>query len=345
MIIRSLKVENIRTHQSFSTQLPNQTTIIIGKNGSGKTSLLEAITVALVGKSFKGTDGELLRHDADWWRIDITLDDQERVIKYRQSDSKKEKTFDINGKTTARLSSMHRYPVVLFEPDDLRLIHGSPVRRRAYIDKLAAQLYPGYAQVLSRYEKNLQQRNRLLKSDASKDQLFAWNIGLAKYGAQIIEVRSRLVDRLRGRFDEVYKTIAKTADEVTITYSHNVGVNTEQTLLNELENQIQRDLIVGYTSAGPHRHDVHISLNSTLAMRDASRGEVRTMILALKFIEVELLEEVLDKKPIILLDDVFSELDESRQTQLVTNFKNHQIVMTSVTAPKTLKNAKIVKLR
>lgn len=342
--VRSLKVENVRSHDIFSTQLQERTTIITGKNGSGKTTLLEAIAVALMGKSFKGTDSELLRHEADWWRIDISLGDQERVVKYEQSNQKKQKSFELNGKKTARLPNVQRYPVVLFEPDDLRLIHGSPSRRRNYIDKLASQLYPSYTRILNRYDKNLVQRNKLLKNNMDNNQLFAWNVGLAKYGAQIIDTRIKVVRALEAEFNQIYMTIAKTDDSVRIDYLKDEQAYTEQRLLNELEGHTQKDKIIGYTSVGPHRHDILISLNDTLASRDASRGEVRTMVLALKFIEVELLEKVLEKKPIILLDDVFSELDQDRQTHLVTNLKNHQIIMTSVSAPKNLKDTKTIKI-
>lgn len=344
MVIESLAVENIRSHRSFSRRFAKAVTVITGPNGSGKTSLLEAIMVALSGHSFKGTDIELLRRNGEWWRIDVTLDDQIRSVKY-QPGSTKPKQFIIDGKTSVRLPATSRYPIILFEPDDLRLLHGSPSRRRQFIDRFAGQLVQGYGRVLRRYERALQQRNRLLKNGASAESLFAWNVSLAKYGAQIIDIRVRLVERLNADLDQMYRTIAQTRDSVSIHYSHTVIDHTEQKLLAELERGIERDLQLGYTGIGPHRHDVLFSFNSVPAIGSASRGEVRTIILALKFLEVDIVKEVTGLPPVILLDDVLSELDDRRQTHLATKFQHHQIIMTSTNPPAVLGDAKVIKLR
>lgn len=344
MIITSLAVENIRSHKKFSRRLSPNVTVITGPNGSGKTSLIEAVMVALGGHSFKAGDSELLRRGAEWWRIDVALGDQERTVKY-QPEAPKRKQFVIDGKTTVRLSAAARYPTVLFEPDDLRLLHGSPTRRRQFIDRFATQLVPAYSQVLHRYERALLQRNKLLKSNATSDALFAWNVSLAKYGAQIIDMRVRLVERLNLGLAPTYQTIAQTKDIATLHYSHTVIDHTEQKLLAELESRIDRDRLLGYTGIGPHRHDVLFRFNDAPAIGSASRGEVRTIILALKFLEVDIIQEVTDQPPIVLLDDVLSELDDNRQTHLATKFQNHQIIMTSTNPPAVLGKARVIKLR
>jgi DNA replication and repair protein RecF len=344
VVIRSLAVEYVRSHRAFSRQLSRTVTIITGKNGSGKTSLIEAIMVALRGKSFKATDEELLRHDADWWRIDLQLGDETRTVKY-QPDQPKKKTFVVDDKSYQRLPTTAKYPVVLFEPDDLRLLGGSPARRRQFVDKLASQLLPDYSKVLHRYERALLQRNKLLKNGASSEALFAWNVSLAKYGAHIIDVRVRLTERMNEKLNRTYKTIAQKNDIVSVHYSHTVIDHTEQKLLNELEAKTERDKILGYTSVGPHRHDILFQFNDMPASGSASRGETRTIILALKFIEVELIEDVVEKQPVILLDDVLSELDDKRQLHLATKFQNHQIIMTSTNPPVGFGDAKIIKLR
>jgi len=344
MIIKSLDVENIRSHNSFSKQLSPTVTVITGLNGSGKTSLIEAIMIALGGKSFKGTDSELLRHGAPWWRINLKLDNQERAVKYQPASPKKPKEFIVDDKSTVRLPATQKYPVVLFEPDDLRLLGGSPSRRRAFIDRFAGQTMLDYSRVVRRYERALLQRNKLLKQAASDSDLFAWNVSLAKYGAYIVETRERLAKRLDEGLGAVYRTIAQTDDRVAISYSHRAAAASEQALLAELERQTERDRILGYTSVGPHRHDILFSINGTPAVQAASRGEIRTIILALKFMEVDIVEDTTGQKPIILLDDVFSELDEKRQTHLATKFRDHQIIMTSVAAPKALARAKVIRL-
>lgn len=344
MIIRSLTVENFRSHRKFSRTFSHAVTVVTGPNGSGKTTLIEAVTMALSGHSFKGSDQELLRRDAEWWRIDIQFDDQTRTVKY-QPEAPKKKQFIIDDKSSIRLPAASRYPVVLFEPDDLRLLHGSPTRRRQFIDRFAAQLIPDYSKVVRRYERSLAQRNKLLKSGASGDTLFAWNVSLAKYGAQMIDVRVRLIERLNVGLGSTYKTIAQTRDVATLHYSHTLIDNTEQKLLTELESCMERDQLLGFTSVGPHRHDVLFRFNDTSAVSSASRGEVRTIILALKFLEVDILQEVTGQPPVVLLDDVLSELDDKRQAHLATKFQNHQIIMTSTNPPSVVGDAKVIRLR
>lgn len=344
MIIRSLAVENVRTHESFRHDLSPNVTLITGSNGSGKTTLLEAIMVALSGKSFKGTDKELLRNTSDWWRIDIELDDQARAVKYNPAVVTKKKQFVIDDKTTARMPAAAVYPIVLFEPEDLRLLHGSPSRRRQFIDRFATQLYPDYSKVLHRYERALQQRNRLLKAGGTMNDLFAWNVSLSEYGAHIIDTRVRLIERLNSGLNATYDMIAQSDDVVSIHYSHTMIDNAQQKMLRELEQQYDRDRILGATTVGPHRHDVLFQFNGAPAISVTSRGEARTVVLALKFLEVDMIQQLIAEPPIVLLDDVFSELDETRQTHLATRFKNHQIIMTSASASASLDGALVIQL-
>jgi DNA replication and repair protein RecF len=196
-----------------------------------------------------------------------------------------------------------------------------------------------------RYERALLQRNKLLKRQASTEELFAWNISLAQYGAQMIDIRVRLIERLNMGLLPTYRTIAQTKDAVSLHYSHTVIDQTEQKLLTELEARTEHDRVLGFTSVGPHRHDVLFRFNDAPAIGSASRGEVRTIILALKFLEVDIVQEVTDQPPIVLLDDVLSELDDKRQSHLATKFKNHQIIMTSTNPPSVIGDAKVIRLR
>lgn len=344
MIIQSLSVENVRTHQKFRHTLSPNVTLITGQNGSGKTTLLEAIMVALGGKSFKGSDRELLRGGSDWWRIDIKLDEQERTVKFNPANPTKRKQFTIDDKTTARLPVGSLYPIVLFEPEDLRLLNGSPSRRRQFIDRFAAQINPGYSKIVHRYERALLQRNKLLKTGGPPSSLFAWNVSLSEYGSQIIDARVRLIEQLNLGLQSTYDTIALAKDSVSIHYSHTLIDNTQQKMLRELEQQYERDRILGATTVGPHRHDVLFSFNNSPATQVASRGEVRTVVLALKFLEVDIIQQLTGRPPIVLLDDVFSELDETRQTHLATKFKDHQIIMTSASANAALDQALVIRL-
>jgi DNA replication and repair protein RecF len=321
------------------------TTVITGANGSGKTSLIEALYVALQGSSFKGSDSDMLRGDAPWYRIDILFDDKTvRTVKFDPSRQSGKKQFIVDGKTHYRLPQKDKYPVVLFEPEDLRLLNGSPVRRRQFIDHFISQLDPQYATSLRRYERALKQRNALLKQRSTSESLFVWDVALSEYGAYIVNQRIHFCSELNVRLNDVYSSIAHTDDTVTIRYSQAQHTNEAQRLLAELHDRIERDVYLGYTSVGPHRHDVLFDFNNSPALTVASRGEVRTIVLALKFLEVDIIESITSKKPVVLLDDLFSELDESRQNYLTRSTKRGQTIITSATSSSGISSEQIKKL-
>jgi DNA replication and repair protein RecF len=332
VLVKKIRVQYVRAHKDYTFDVSPTVTVITGANGSGKTSLIEALHVALTGSSFKGTDRDILRSDAPWYRVDVLFDDDtKRTVKYNPDSTSGRKQFIINEKTNYRLPQQHRYPVVLFEPDDLRLLNGSPTRRRQFIDRFISQIDPQYSKAVSRYERALKQRNSLLKrSMVTNDDLFAWNISLSEYGAYIITQRLHFVEELNKQLGTIYRIISQTKDEVKVRYSSTLGTNIQQKLLSDLHSFTERDKLLGFTSTGPHRHDVLFDFNNSSALSIASRGEVRSIILALKFLEVHITEDITGKKPIVLLDDVFSELDGTRQRNLVTEFTNHQIIVTSV---------------
>lgn len=336
-IVNKLSVQNFRSHKSISVDLSPTTTIITGKNGAGKTSLIEAIYIALQGKSFKGVDTDVLQHQKTWWKISLQMfDGTTRNVTYDSQKLQNKKTFIIDGKTNYRLPRAKQYPIVLFEPDDLRLLQGSPSRRRQFIDKLITQVNPYYGTVIRKYERALKQRNILLKnSSLSNNDLFVWNIALSKYGAYIIEQRELLIEKINQQLPIIYNSITKSTDKTAVHYSHTLIDNSTQKLLHELEKNIQKDKLIGYTSIGPHRHDVLFYYNNSPAIITASRGEIRSVILTLKLIEIEIIKNITNINPLVLLDDVFSELDESRQKFLVYNNRESQTIITTTNFSKS----------
>ncbi len=345
MRIKTIRVQNFRTHSDSLYDISPDVTLFTGANGSGKTSLVEAVRIALLGSSFRGTDAEILQYDTPWWRIDIQADVQHRTVKYDHSRQSSKKQFIVDEKTSYRLSPSSKYPVVLFEPDDLRLLQGSPSRRREFIDRFIAQVNPLYLPLLRKYDRALKQRNAMLKSPVvTRDDLFVWDISIGEYGAEIIEQRIRYIEMLNAALSMTYNTIAQSGDVVSVHYSHTIIDNIKQRIISELHARMERDKLLGYTSIGPHRDDVLFRFNAMPATSVASRGEVRSTVLALKFLEVDMITQMTDLQPIILLDDVFGELDSDRQMHLSTKFSGKQIIMTSASVAATLHGAKIIHL-
>lgn len=342
--VSALQVKHIRAHTAYSLKLTPHINVITGPNGSGKTSLLEALYIAMQGSSFKGSDTDILTHDAPWYRIDVTLQNTIRTVKFDPERLAGRKQFVIDSKTQYRLSHQHKYPVVLFEPDDLRLLSGSPTRRRAFIDRFITQLDPRYGLSLRRYERALKQRNALLKQQTPNDSLFAWDVSLSEYGAYIIDKRLQIVTALNERLNETYQHISHSNDTLRIRYSEEPHANIKQKLLSELHQHAAKDSLLGFTSKGPHRHDIIVEFNHLPAPTVASRGEIRSIVLGLKFLEADMIESVIDKRPIILLDDVFSELDQSRQRHLLDSMKEHQIIITSATTYPNINKKSVVRL-
>lgn len=346
MEISGLRVQHTRSHVDASFAMSSRVSVITGRNGSGKTTLLEALHIALRGISFRGSDAEFLARDETWWRVDVKLrDGEQRVVKFDSSKQSGRKQFELHSKTSYRMPPAQKYPVILFEPDDLRLLQGSPARRRQFIDTFISQLNPHYGTVVRKYERALRQRNVLLKQpQATRDAVFIWDMALAEYGAEMIRERTKVIERINMSLTDTYRSIAGTDEIITLHYSHTMIDGVEQKLANDLHQQFERDTYLGFTSVGPHRHDIISEFNGTTATSVASRGEIRSIILALKFIEVDVATDATGLSPIVLLDDVFAELDESRQQRLAEKCRGNQMFITSTNAYTGIDSAAVISL-
>lgn len=334
MIIKSVRLNNFRSHKEFLLKCWKMTTMITGENGGGKTSILEAIYEATRGKSFRAVDREIVRRGEEFYRVELEYQNGERVVvAYQREESKRggAKTFLCGDKKSARLPKKYKYPVVLFLPDELSLVSASPSRKREYFDRSFGQLNENYYSSLLKYNKALKQRNELLKSESlSRESAFSWNLLLARYGVEIRKFREKMIQEINRKITEVYRGIADNQDEVLVKYEADTEGFEESAYLSRLEKEFERDRILGHTGFGIHKDNYEFLFNNSPADGSASRGEVRSIVIALKFIEAEMILATLGKEPIVLLDDVFSELDETRQKCLVRNFKKNQVFITSV---------------
>lgn len=328
MIIKSVKLTNFRNHAHYTLDCQDETSLILGANGCGKTSVLEAIYILTRGKSFRATDPEIIKRGTEFYRIELNYQNGATTIATYDGQNK---FFTCLDKKTKRLPSKNKYPIILFLPSDLNLISHSPSRRRDYFDFIFGELDENYSSHLSKYKKALRQRNEILKTDHPQpESLFSWNILLARLGTAIMNARQKYTAEINRRLTSTYHSIAENDDDIQLIYQSEVASMTENSYLRLLEQNYQRDSYLGHTSFGVHRDDYLFRFNGNPADGSASRGETRSIILALKFIEASLIEQILNQKPLILLDDVFSELDDSRRQCLVNNFKNHQVILTSV---------------
>lgn len=328
MIIKSISLNNFRNHTTYYLECKPTTTLILGENGCGKTSVLEAIYILTQGKSFRATDPDIIKRGADFYHIELEYNNGEKIT---ATYDHKSKIYKVKDKKTKRLSPKLKYPTILFLPSDLNLVTGSPSRHRDYFDRFFSTLSPSYSSAINKYNKALLQRNKLLKSEQiTPSGIFPWNILLAKNGIIIKDLRTKLTEEINNSLTTTYHTIADNKDEVNLKYTTDSNNLTENQYLELLEKNYEKDRIIGHTSFGVHRDNFEFIFNQSFADGSASRGETRSIILALKFIEAKIINEKLNQKPIILLDDVFSELDEKRRAALVDNFKNHQVIITSV---------------
>jgi len=341
-MLTDLRLQNFRSYLDGSFELDSGVNIIVGPNASGKTNLLEAVLVLSRGTSYRAKDSDLIYFNKNWSRIDCDLvSGGHRTVKLNL-ETRPEKTYEINDKVFKRLTHSNRVPVVLFEPNHLQLLSGSPERRRDYLDELLEQLTPDYSGVSRRYRRTLAQRNALLKQNKtpSQNQLFPWNIRLSELAGQIVRARSDVVSRINTESAPLYKSISNSKSELRFTYNAMWPIESYQShLLKKLESNLENDHMRGFTLFGPHREDMLTELNGHTSQEVASRGESRSIVLVLKLTELKLVQDFRQgESPILLLDDVFSELDGKRRHALTDYLSNYQTFITTTDADIVLKH-------
>lgn len=329
MYLSKVSLKQFRSYQDAEFLFDKSLTLITGNNGIGKTNLLEALHVLLQGSSFRVSDKDMIKNGETWWRIDGLLDDETRQVRYQLGHSPAKQL--IVHDAQKRFMYKDRLPVVLFEPNDLQLIHGSPTRRRDSLDMMLIALSSSYKTALGKYERALRQRNNALKKQVTnlEDRLFSWDILLSEYGVEIIRERQDLIDKLNKYISGYYSEIAGDIYDLEIKYHSDLGRDvTASKYISQLHSKLQLDTLRGVTSVGPHRDDIDFRLRGVDVKQNASRGEIRTILLAMKMTYAHLLEEVYDIKPLILFDDVFSELDNGRQNNLLSTLRDNQVIIT-----------------
>ncbi len=331
-LLETIRLLDLRGYPSLDVTFAPGPHLIWGPNAAGKTSLLEAMVLLAWGRSHRTTaDGELIRWGTDLARVEgrVGRDVVEvAVVRSGASGAAGRKRIRVNGlpRRASGLSGLLR--VVVFAPEEMLLIAGSPSLRRAVIDQLASSASPAYADALATYGRTLQQRNSLLRAireeGASRDELRFWDGAFLDSGAAIVTERRRLLEVLAGPLAAAHAEIAPdeaTTARLTLAYSTNApahpGESARQALARRLAETADKEVWNGSTLIGPHRDDLVFELAGRDFASFASRGQQRTAILALKLAELDVLTELDGRPPLLLLDDVFSELDPERRSHLV----------------------------
>ena len=352
MIIKSIELKNFRNYDTLHMELDPKTNILYGNNAQGKTNILEALYLSGTTKSHKGSkDKELIKFQQEEGHIRCNV--EKSGMNYRidmHLRKNKSKGIAINGIPIRRASELFGIlNIIFFSPEDLDIIKRGPSERRRFTDLELCQLDKVYLHNLGNYNKTLNQRNKLLKnlyagSDLS-DTLPVWDMQLVNYAKEIIRLREAFIQELSGIAAGVHEKLSGGLEQLEVKYEPNV---TAQEMEQKLSENLERDIRQKLTSVGPHRDDICFLVNGVDIRKYGSQGQQRTSALSLKLAEIQLVRKRIQDMPVLLLDDVLSELDSNRQNYLLNTIGDLQTVITCIGLDEFINNRfeinKIVKV-
>lgn len=348
MRLLSLSLEHYRNFDRHAVEFSDDDLhLFVGPNGSGKTNLLEAIALVSLTHSFLGTEEEDLRRwGTEFYRVRARVQsdagESEELEVVSQLSPRRRKAAFRNGVALPLSMLVGRLPVVTFLPQDLSLFTGAPSDRRRFLDQILCQVSPEYAQALLTYQKALRQRNALLKSiaEGSADPQFLapWDQELAQEGSLLTLLRLELIEAFTLSIRSELTALGESWNEVTVRLERSGTAargreELTRELLEALGRSVQRDIILRSTTVGPHRDDWTVAVDGRPLQTFASRGQQRIAVLALLLLQASYLEVRRGEKPVVLLDDIFSELDHDHRGKLLGAFGGHQIIMTATEMP------------
>lgn len=343
MLITSLKLKNFRNYEHFNIEFDPRLNLILGQNGQGKTNIVEAISVATYSKSFRTkNDFDMIRFDQEYYKIHLAAisDAGETEVSVIGLKNKK-KQIKVNDIALQKsIDLIGRLRSVIFSYDDLKLLRGNPQDRRHLIDRSISLVNYKYKYNLLKYHKNLKQRNQLLKdlktNKSLMDTLDVWDQQLSEIGSYIVVERLKYIANISKKIEGIHSFLSSESEQVTLSYESfwriegNISQEEVKALIyTKFKESLKKDIYYGTTSAGPHRDDLAFEINGNDARKYASQGQQRTIIIAYKIAEIEILAHEFKDYPILLLDDVMSELDTTRQTKLLKLTQSCQTILTT----------------
>lgn len=332
MILKSVALSHFRNYEDLYMEFDKGTNILYGDNAQGKTNVLESLYVSGTTKSHKGSkDKELIQFGQEESHIRTVV--EKSGLDYQidmHLKKNKPKGIAINRMPIKKASELFGIlNIVFFSPEDLNIIKNGPSERRRFLDVELCQLDKIYLYNLTKYNKILNQRNRLLKDINFRpellDTLAVWDIQLIEYGTKIIRTRNEFIEELNKIVYEIHKKISGNKEDLVLKYEPDVS---EEQMEQELNRCRDKDLKFGQTSVGPHRDDLCFMIHDIDVRKFGSQGQQRSCALSLKLSEIELVKKSIKETPVLILDDVLSELDSSRQNFLLNSIHDIQTVIT-----------------
>jgi len=344
MIIEKVELRNFRNHKDSVLELSDGVNVLVGKNAQGKTNLLEAVFLTCVGRGWRtNKDKEMINFDFDSARVLTSVRRAfGRVAVEINLSRTAKKTIKINGIPIQRMGELlGQVNCVFFSPDELRLVKDAPADRRRFLDIDISQIDKAYFYGLLKYNKLLQQRNALLKSKTEDIQrgLDIWDAEFAKAGEFIVAKRVEFVGKLGAGVVKIHNYLTCGKEQINVSYEDITGG-----LLAQVQAAREKDLRLRTSTVGPHRDDIKITIDGKDVRSFASQGQQRTVALSLKLAELEIFKALTGEMPVLLLDDVFSELDADRQARLVKLLSKCQSIITAVDFAEGGRDAKIFKI-
>lgn len=347
MFIKSIELKNFRNYDELTLSFNDKVNFIVGNNAQGKTNLLEGIYMSSIGKSFRTSkDSEMIGFGKDFCKIKVTaqknlfLTDVEIIIRNDRGKSVKVDGVNIS-KTSDLLENIY---IVIFSPEDLKIVKDEPEKRRRFIDRELCLIKPYYFDCLSSYRKVLLQRNTYLKEkNIEKSVLDIWDTQLSSYGAKIISMRRDFIEKINEISHRIHLNITNGKENLKIEYDPSVNPvgevkDTENILYKCLKDSYNNDMRLRTTTKGPHRDDIQFYIDDVNVRSYGSQGQQRTAALSLKLAELDLIKNETGENAVLLLDDVMSELDNSRQEFLIRSLSDIQLFITSTDITDNLKD-------
>ena len=338
MQIKDIELTNFRNYKNLKLEFDKNLNIFLGHNAQGKTNLLESIFVLGMGKSFRtNSDKEMICFNEDFAKVKANVIEDNNEDEIEIIYQKEGKIIKLDGiKLQRTIDLLETVYIVAFSPEDLKIVKEGPDNRRKFLDRELCQIKPIYYSDLGNYKKVLKERNTLLREENSDKHLYSvFNESLAEYGIRIVKERKAFIDRLQSISEKIESDITSGSEKLVLSYE--TKIDSKEQFIDILEENFEKDLYKGYTSFGPHKDDIKISVNDVDIRTYGSQGQQRTAALSMKLAEIGLIKQETGKDAVLLLDDVLSELDQDRQRYLINAMKGTQVFITATEIDENLK--------